>query len=54
MGGAVIVAAQLFPALDLAQIFARQTKTFPTEAEAQQFAKEMLTNKYKVVAGRPR
>jgi hypothetical protein len=54
MGGAVIVATQLFRALDLTQAFARQTKTFPTEAEAKQFAKEMLSNKYKVVAGRPR
>ena len=34
-----------------AQVFARQTKTFPTEAEAKQFAKEMLSNEYKVVAG---
>ena len=33
------------------QAFARQTKTFPTEAEAKQFAKEMLSNKYKIVAG---
>ena len=33
------------------QTFARQTKTFPTEAEAKQFAKEMLSHKYKVVAG---
>jgi hypothetical protein len=31
--------------------FARQTKTFRTEAEAKQFAKEMLSHKYKVVAG---
>ena len=31
--------------------FARQTKTFPTEAEAKQFGKEMLSNKYKIVAG---
>ena len=31
--------------------FARQTKTFSTEAEAKQFAKEMLSNKYKIVAG---
>ena len=30
---------------------ARQTKTFPTETEAKQFAKEMLTNKYRIVAG---
>jgi hypothetical protein len=30
---------------------ARQTKTFPTETEAKQFAKEMLSNKYKIVAG---
>jgi len=30
---------------------ARQTKTFPTEAEAKQFAKEMLSNKYRIVAG---
>ena len=34
-----------------AQMFARQTKTFPTEAEAKQFAKEMLSNKYRIVAG---
>ena len=47
----MIVATQLFRALDLTQAFARQTKTFPTEAEAKQFAKEMLSNKYKVVAG---
>jgi len=26
-------------------------KPFPTEAEAKQFAKEMLSNKYKVVGG---
>jgi hypothetical protein len=26
---------------------ARQTKTFPTETEAKQFAKEMLSNKYR-------
>ena len=32
-------------------MFARQTKTFPTEAEAKQFAKEMLSNKYRIVAG---
>jgi hypothetical protein len=31
--------------------FARQTKTFPTETEAKQFAKEMLSNKYKIIAG---
>ena len=30
---------------------ARQTKTFPTEAEAKQFAKEMLSNKYRIIAG---
>jgi hypothetical protein len=30
---------------------ARQTKTFPTETEAKQFAKEMLSNKYSIVAG---
>ena len=33
------------------QAFARQTKTFPTEAEAKQFAKEMLSNKNRIVAG---
>jgi len=26
-------------------------QTFPTETEAKQFAKEMLTNKYRIVAG---
>ena len=32
--------------------FARQTKTFPTETEAKQFAREeMLSNKYRIVAG---
>ena len=30
---------------------ARQTKTFPTETEAKQFVKEMLSNKKKIVAG---
>jgi hypothetical protein len=30
---------------------ARQTKTFPTETEAKQFAKEMLSNEYRIVAG---
>src|SRR3974390_3094636 len=30
------------------QTFARQTKTFPTEAEAKQFAKEMLANKSRI------
>jgi hypothetical protein len=30
---------------------ARQTKTFLTEAEAKQFAEEMLSNKYKIIAG---
>jgi len=34
-----------------AQTSARQTKTFPTETEAKQFAKEMLSNKYRIVAG---
>jgi len=33
------------------QTFARQTKTFPTETEAKQFAKEMLSFKNKIVAG---
>jgi hypothetical protein len=30
---------------------ARQTKTFPTETEAKQFAKKMLSSKYSIVAG---
>jgi hypothetical protein len=30
---------------------ARQTKTFPTEADAKQFAKEMLSVKHHVFAG---
>ena len=34
------------------KVFARQTKTFPTEAEAKQFAKEMmLTDGTKIIAG---
>ena len=31
--------------------FARRTKSFPTETEAKQFAKERLSNKYRIVAG---
>jgi hypothetical protein len=31
--------------------FARETKTFPTEAEAKQFAKEMLSERNKIIAG---
>jgi len=31
--------------------FARQTKAFPTEAEAKQFAQAMLANGLKVTAG---
>jgi hypothetical protein len=30
---------------------ARQTKTFLTEIEAKEFAKEMLSNKHRIVAG---
>ena len=32
--------------------FARRTKSFPTETEAKQFAREeLLSNKYRIVAG---
>ena len=31
--------------------FAGRTKSFPTETEAKQFAKEMLANKNRIVAG---
>jgi hypothetical protein len=31
--------------------FCRATKTFPTEAEAKRFTKELLSNKFKIVAG---
>ena len=31
--------------------FARETKTFPTEAEAKQYAKEMLSERKKIIAG---
>jgi hypothetical protein len=31
--------------------FARRTESFSTETEAKQFAKEMLSNKHKIVAG---
>ena len=34
-----------------AQTSARRTKTFPTETEAKQFVKEMLSKKKKIVAG---
>jgi hypothetical protein len=30
---------------------ARETKTFPTEAEAKQYAKEMLSERNKIIAG---
>jgi hypothetical protein len=30
---------------------ARETKTFPTEAEAKQYAKDMLSDRNKIVAG---
>jgi hypothetical protein len=29
----------------------RETKTFPTEAEAKQYAKEMLSERKKIIAG---
>jgi hypothetical protein len=29
----------------------RKTKTFPTEAEAKQYAKEMLSDSHKIIAG---
>ena len=29
----------------------RETKTFPTEAEAKQYAKEMLSDSHKIIAG---
>jgi len=31
--------------------FARETMTFPTEAEAKQYAKDMLSDRNKIVAG---
>jgi hypothetical protein len=33
------------------QAFVRRTETFPTEADAQQFAKEMLSEKHHIFAG---
>ena len=33
------------------QTFSRRTETFPTEAEAKRFAKEMFANKNRIVAG---
>jgi lauroyl/myristoyl acyltransferase len=33
------------------RLHVRQTKAFPTEAEAKQFAKEMLSNEAKIIAG---
>jgi len=33
------------------QISARRTETFPTETEAKQFAKEMLSEKHHIFAG---
>ena len=51
MLAAAIVSVEMPKQRRSAQAFARQTKTFPTEAEAKQFAKEMLSNKYRIVAG---
>jgi len=34
-----------------AQTFARRTETFPTETDAKQFAKEMLSEKHHIFAG---
>jgi len=39
------------PKLPRSTRLARQTKTFPTEAEAKQYAKEMLSDSYKIMAG---
>ena len=39
------------PKLPRGTRLARQTKTFPTEAEAKQYAKEMLVKGKKIVAG---
>ena len=33
------------------QTFVRRTETFPTETEAKQFAKEMLSKKHRIFAG---
>jgi hypothetical protein len=33
------------------RLHVRQTKAFPTEAEAKQFAKEMLSDETKILAG---
>jgi hypothetical protein len=33
------------------RLHVRQTKVFPTEAEAKQFAKEMLSDETKILAG---
>jgi hypothetical protein len=37
--------------LDSPQQSVRQTKTFPTEAKAKQYAKEMLSERNKIIAG---
>jgi hypothetical protein len=39
------------PKLPRGTRLARQTKTFPTEAEAKQYAKEMLSDSHKIMAG---
>jgi hypothetical protein len=33
------------------QTFSRLTKTFPTEAAARQYAKEVISNKNRIIAG---
>jgi hypothetical protein len=39
------------PKLPRGTRLARQTKTFPTEAEAKQYAKEMLSDSHKIMTG---
>jgi hypothetical protein len=39
------------PKLQRGTQLARQTKTFPTEAEARQYAKKMISETNKIVAG---
>ena len=39
------------PKLGSRRVSARQTETFQTEAEAKQYAKEMLSDSHKIIAG---
>jgi hypothetical protein len=46
-----VEAPRQFRLISKKRAFVRQTKTFPTESEAKQFAKAMLSDGMKIIAG---